>query len=111
MQRFQYKKQSHSASGFLASVCVFLLILVLFIQGLSGLSGSTTKRQREALENAITRSMTYCYSVEGVYPESLEYLKKNYGLTYNEELFYVDYRITASNIMPDITIIERKKEE
>ena len=39
--------------------------------------------------------------------ESLDYLKTNYGITYNEDLFFVDYRISGANIFPDVTIIER----
>ena len=69
---------------------------------------STKKRQKESLENAIMRNITYCYTVEGTYPESLAYLKENYGLTYNEDLFFVDYRVSGSNILPDVTIIERE---
>ena len=40
--------------------------------------------------------------------ELLEYLKENYGLTYNEDLFYVDYRTTGANLIPDVTIIEKR---
>lgn len=107
MTRFGYRKQPLKPSGFLLSVCVFLIILFLFVQGISSLSESTRKRQRESLENAIMRDITYCYTVEGTYPESLSYLKENYGLTYDEDLFFVDYRVSGSNILPDITIIER----
>lgn len=107
MTRFGYKKQPLKPSGFLLSVCIFLLILFLFVQGISSLSESTKKRQKESLENAIMRNVTYCYTVEGAYPESLSYLKENYGLTYDEDLFFVDYQISGSNILPDITIIER----
>ena len=89
-------------------MCIFLLILFLFVQGISSFSESTKKRQKESLENAIMRNITYCYTVEGTYPESLSYLKENYGLTYNEDLFFVDYRISGSNILPDVTIIERE---
>lgn len=108
MNRFGYKKQALKPSGFLLSVCIFLLILFLFVQGISSLSVSTKKRQKESLENAIMRNITYCYTVEGTYPESLTYLKENYGLTYNEDLFFVDYRVSGSNILPDVTIIERE---
>ena len=108
MNRFGYKKQALTPSGFLFSVCIFLLILFLFVQGISSFSESTKKRQKESLENAIMRNITYCYTVEGTYPESLSYLKENYGLTYNEDLFFVDYRISGSNILPDVTIIERE---
>ena len=108
MNRFGYRKQALKPFGFLFSVCIFLLILFLFVQGISSLSKSTKKRQKESLENAIMRNITYCYTVEGTYPESLSYLKENYGLTYNEDLFFVDYRISGSNILPDVTIIERE---
>ncbi len=107
MSRFQYKSQSRKPSGVLLSACVFLAVLIFFIQGLSSLSDSTARRQRESLENAITRSVTYCYTVEGTYPENLDYLKKNYGLNYDEDTFFVDYRVIGSNVLPDITIIEK----
>lgn len=107
MSRFQYKKTSQKPSGFFLSVCIFLVIVFIFIQGLTSLSDSTVRRQKESLEKAITRSVTYCYTVEGKYPGNLEYLKKNYGLTYDEDTFFVDYRVIGSNILPDITIIEK----
>lgn len=108
MNRFGYGRQSNGAPKFLLSVCVFLFIFFLFIQGISSFSTGTKKRQQESLENALMRDITYCYSVEGKYPESLDYLKEHYGLTYNEDLFFVDYRVSGSNILPDVTIIERK---
>lgn len=107
MSRFQYRKQSHSSLKSILSISMFLLILLLFLQGISSLSESTRKRQRESLEKAIMRSITYCYTVEGTYPENLDYLKKNYGLFYDEDVFFVDYRVSGSNILPDVTIIEK----
>ena len=59
----------------------------------------------ESLENALNRSITQCYAVEGAYPPSLAYIKEHYGLIYDEELFYVDYQPIGSNIMPDVTIM------
>lgn len=108
MSRFQYQKQPCQPPKFILSVCVFLAFLLLFTQGISSFSAGTVKRQKESLENAIMRSITYCYTVEGSYPGNLEYLKEYYGLIYDEDLFFVDYRTSGSNILPDITIIERK---
>lgn len=107
MNRFQYRQQPHNPPKLIGSACLFIIVLALFIQGISTLSDSSVKRQRESLENALTRGITYCYSIEGSYPESLEYLKKNYGIIYNEDLFFVDYKIAGSNMLPDITIIEK----
>ena len=36
-----------------------------------------------------------------------EYLKDHYGVRIDEEKFAVDYRIFASNVMPDITVLRR----
>ncbi len=47
-----------------------------------------------------------CYAIEGRYPESYAYIRDHYGVRVNEDKFYVDYRIFASNIMPDISIWE-----
>lgn len=110
MNRFGYRKQARQTPKFLLSVCVFLLLLVLFVQGISSLSTSTRRRQKESLEDAIMRDITYCYTLEGSYPESLEYLKEHYGLTYDEDLFFVDYRVLGANILPDVTILERNSE-
>lgn len=108
MKRFSYRRETRSMPKFLLSLCAFLLIMILFIQEISSFSDSTVRRQKESLEDAIMRDITYCYTIEGTYPESLGYLKENYGLTYDEDLFFVDYRVSGSNILPDVTVIERK---
>ena len=109
MARFQYRKRDHIYRRFLLSACVFLCIIGAFYQGIQSLSAGTRKRQLESLENALTRGITYCYTVEGNYPESLEHLKENYGLVYDEDLFFVDYQVEGSNIFPDFTIIEKRR--
>ena len=45
-----------------------MVIVFVFLQGISSISEGTRKRQRESLENAIMRSVTHCYAVEGAYP-------------------------------------------
>ena len=107
MARFQYQKKQHTYRKFILSVCAFLLIIVLFYQGIESLSASSLRRQTESLENALNRNITYCYAVEGSYPESLDYLKEHYRLTYDEDRFFVDYKVIGSNILPDVTIIEK----
>lgn len=107
MARFQYRKVSHTYRKVVLSVCAFTLITGVFYEGIGSLSSSTQKRQRESLENALIRNITYCYAVEGSYPESLDYLKEHYGLTYDEDRFFVDYQVIGANILPDVTIIEK----
>ncbi|MBQ2705730.1 MAG: hypothetical protein IJF60_02820 [Agathobacter sp.] len=89
-----------------------ILILVVVLLGFSIFANSMTdnnlSREKEILQNAIDRSITQCYALEGVYPDNLEYLEEEYGLTYNKEHFFVDYQYIGSNLRPDITIIERQ---
>ena len=54
------------------------------------------------------RGITHCYAIEGTYPDSLEYLIENYGLIYDEGHYYIDYQPLGSNLMPDVTIIQRE---
>ena len=109
-QRFvSHRSSSLLYSKMILSIGMFLLILLFFVQGISSLSDRTRSRQLESLENAIMRDITDCYAMEGAYPEDLEYLKEHYGLTYDERTFFVDYRVSGSNLRPEVTIIERKE--
>ncbi len=91
-----------------ASLAGFAAILLVFLLSLESMSDSTARRQRESLEKALNRCVTYCYAVEGAYPESLAYMKEYYGLSYDEGRFFVDYRYQGGNILPDITILEKE---
>lgn len=108
MNRFE---QKHISFGrkllFLLPVLAFLILFVLFIQGISSVSESTLSKQQESLETALERSISQCYAVEGSYPPSLEYLKQHYGLLYDEDNFFVDYEYFGSNLLPEVTVLRR----
>ena len=106
--RFQTERRERPFFRLLLSVCVFALILGCFSLGVRSLSADTDRRQRESLERALNQSITSCYAVEGAYPESLEYLTEHYGLTYDHDRFFVDYRISGANIYPDVTLLEEE---
>ncbi len=89
------------------SIAAFIVLFWLFYSGINSVSETSTSKQLESLETALSRSITQCYTVEGAYPPSLSYIKEHYGLTYDENLFYVDYQPIGSNIMPDVTILKR----
>ena len=50
-----------------------------------------------------------CYAAEGSYPSDLNYLKERYGIQVDETRYTVYYNIFASNLMPDITVLEDTK--
>lgn len=106
--RFETQKTNSAPRNFMISIGFFILIVVLFVAGTSLVSDKTDTQEITTLTQAINRGIVHCYSMEGSYPESLQYLKDNYGLTYDDERFFVDYQTLGSNIMPDITIIDRR---
>lgn len=109
MSRFMYQENRHDKNRRqqFITILLFAVIIAVFLFGIVKLSGGNKNRQRETLDRAISRTITNCYAVEGVYPESMEYMKKAYGLSYNEDLFFVDYRVPGGNIRPTYVIIEK----
>ena len=91
----------------LLSLAAFALVVCVLLSGFRSLSQDSHRRERETLENALQRCIAYCYAVEGAYPESLGYMKEHYGLAYNEDRFFVDYRPQGGNILPDVTVLEQ----
>ena len=86
-----------------AALCI--LWIAAFSVLLTQVSRNSETEQRTALEAALERDITGCYALEGAYPPDLDYLRQHYGLTWDERLFYVDYRPVASNIRPYYIII------
>lgn len=105
-KHFQLKKENRISLKPVLSIGLFVVIILAFLLSFGSISEGTRKRQLESLENALARNVIHYYSLEGKYPDSLDILQEKYGLTYNKEFFYVDYRFMGDNIYPDITIIE-----
>ncbi len=98
-------KKKRIASTTLISALLFVLIFIGFLFTVSKASKGSQAEQRQSLSDAIDRAIIQCYVTEGRYPESFDYLQKNYGIIYDEEMFRVDYVIYGSNMRPDVTII------
>lgn len=109
MYRFsQGSKLKSKFSGIYVMILIFVVLFFVFLHSLGSITEDTLSRQEESLNVAINRSIVSCYCVEGTYPPSLQYLKDHYGLTYDDETFFVDYTAIGSNIYPDVTVIRRK---
>ena len=106
MARFQYKQQSNSGIKIVLALCIFIAVIVIFYCGINAFSDTADSSEKDSLQNALSRSITYCYATEGSYPESLEYIEKNYGLSYDRDKYFIDYRVMGSNILPEVTIID-----
>ena len=66
MNRFEQKSMSFGRKlVYLLPILAFLVLFVLFLQGIGSVSESTLTKQQESLETALGRSISQCYAVEG----------------------------------------------
>ena len=87
--------------------CVVAAVLLCFASALESLESGTNAEGLRQLEEALRRGCAACYAVEGAYPPDLEYLQEHYGVRVDDEKYTVHYNVFASNLMPDITVLEK----
>lgn len=92
-----------------------LLGLALFVAvaawTCAGVREAARRSDAEALrqtEQAIRQAAVGCFALEGAYPATYGQLKEYSGLAVDEDRYAVFYEAFASNIMPDITVLERR---
>lgn len=99
------KKKGSSALGSLIGIAFFAIVACFVIYGLSNVEQGSSDEGKRILEESLRRAAVSCYSIEGAYPSSLAYLTDNYGVIIDTKKYAVHYAIFASNIMPDITVV------
>lgn len=105
------KRRDNGIAGVVRSnlfaVAFFAVIAVMMIVAF-GSTGEARKEQAvRSATDSIRRAIMTCYAIEGSYPESFEYIKENYGVYIDEDVYKVFYDVFASNMMPGFTVVER----
>jgi hypothetical protein len=102
------KKSKHNPlAPFLFPIFV-TLILLYFLTAISNLNQGQSSEGKQQLENAIKKAAVSCYATEGIYPPNLQHLIDYYGIQINTDLYTVVYEAIASNLMPDITVLDNE---
>ena len=101
------REKGRGALKALLTLAVLAVILLSFSTALSNLRLGGGEEGRMQLEESIRRAAVTCYAVEGIYPPDLAYLQEHYGIQVDEKNYYVFYEVFASNMMPDITVVEK----
>ena len=107
MRRSIYRKGALDfLRGAVAPVLFTVAVMGVIIYGLHQTEESSKSEGLRILEDSIHRSVVTGYAIKGRYPESIEYIEKNYGIHVDRSKYVVHYSIFASNLYPDITVIE-----
>lgn len=88
---------------------VFLIIAVSFFitKGTDKLYNKSDKDGLQITKDAINEAIATCYAIDGMYPATFEELKDKSNIVINEDKYAVIYSIFASNLKPEIEIIEK----
>ena len=86
---------------------LLLAVALFFLGAVNRLEAGRREAGVRQLETALRRAAVSCYAAEGFYPPDVAYLQEHYGLRFDEESYVVHYQWSASNWMPDITVLER----
>lgn len=106
------KNKKHGlARGLALTLVVFAALLGGAIAAFQKIGSSSESMEEQLVLDAVRSAALTCYAVEGAYPQSLEELKRGYGLAYNEDAYIVVYDAFASNIMPDIQVLRKGAEQ
>ena len=94
----------------LLAVSVFAVgVLCLVLTAVGRVEQGQQQENEKRLQDTIKKTVGNCYTIEGVYPATLEYVEEHYGLMVDRERYDVFYEIFADNIMPEITVIPKRK--
>ena len=92
----------------LLTAALVTVVLLWFTSAISHLRLDQAHENKQQLEQALTRAAVACYACEGVYPPDVSYLEEHYGVQIDHSLYTIKYEVIASNLMPDITVLENQ---
>jgi len=82
------------------------VVIGMVVYGLRQTEEANRAEGVRILEESIRRAVVVAYAIEGRYPESIEYIVEHFGIFIDAERYVVHYHVFASNLFPDIAVIE-----
>lgn len=92
------------------SVILFVLVVVWFVISADNAGEAADKKRTESVYGTVMNGAVLCYSIEGEYPPSLDYLKENYGVKYDSDKYVVNYSYFGANIRPTVIVTPKMED-
>ena len=102
------KSRFFSARYITLTFVLFALAIFILIFFTNQVSQSVERESKQITRDAIIRALVTCYATEGSYPAKFSHIEEYYGVTVDYNRYIVDYEVFASNVMPEISLIDRK---
>lgn len=90
------------------------ILLVIGIVGMAIFSFMETQKcsqneDQQRIIETVSKLSLKCYSIEGRYPQDIQYLKDYYGLLLNENDYQIIYHYEGDNLAPTIRVYAKEK--
>ncbi len=89
------------------SVILFILVVIWFVISAANAGNAADRKRTDSVYGSVMNGAVLCYSIEGEYPPSLDYLKENYGVIFDSDRYVVDYSYFGANIRPTVVVAEK----
>ena len=104
--KYIYRKSAFDfLKSAIAPVLFTVAVMVMIGYGLRQTEASSSAEGLRILEDSLRRAVVMNYAIEGRYPESVQYIEEQFGIFVDRSRYAVHYRVFASNILPDITVV------
>lgn len=91
----------------LLSAALFILLIIWLVISADNAGEAAQKNRADSVYRSVMNSASLCYSIEGEYPPSLEYLEENYGVKVDRDKYVIHYEYFGANVRPTVTVAEK----
>ncbi|MDO4483067.1 MAG: hypothetical protein Q4C54_01140 [Clostridia bacterium] len=96
--------------GIILTIAIFAAVIISSVNGIVAVQEQNSAKQLNLVQQAAYRAAATCYATEGFYPGEIDYLKEHYGLSWDENRYFIRYNAFASNILPEIYVVDKGDE-
>ena len=100
-RRARYRRKIRA----LLPVVVLAAVCLIFYLGISYAGRETISQEQTSLQQALEQGAIRTYAMTGHYPQSLNELLQDYGISYDSDKFVVEYVPNGSNLLPSVSVL------
>lgn len=90
---------------FFFPVFILAAVCIVFYLGISSVGQEAVSQEQTSLRQALEQGAVRTYAMTGAYPQSLDELLNDYGISYDHDKFIVEYVPNGSNLLPSISVL------
>lgn len=90
---------------FFLPVLILTAVCMIFYFGISSIGQKAVTQEQSSLQRALEQGAVRTYAMTGSYPQSLEELLTDYGISYDHDKFIVEYIPNGSNLLPAVSVL------